>query len=699
MKKISTISLLLSFLFHTLSAQDTKRYITKETTATIVIDGKLQEKSWEAVQWAGDFTQTEPNKGEKPTYATQFKILFDQHHLYVAIKAFDAQPDRIVVEEKPRDFFAGDYVEINIDSDFDKKDAFSFTVTAAGIRGDDYIQTSDNWLNDWSPDWTAKTTRDEQGWIAELKIPLSALAIYTKQTQWGIQVNRRIARLDENSSWTKITDDAQWVASFGLLQGITRVPVTKHFLPTDKIDPQLLQKDFSALHHSLQSSYPSLYRYRSESFINHHYQKILATLTQPITLLDFYKIVASYLSKVGDGHMKVKLPTYFTNTYNARLKRFPFQLKTTTHGVFVTENYSAHTLLTDAQLVSINGQPIQKILHDIAELIPADGHNLTGKYYQMAANFDFYCSLVAHFEENTQIDFIPKGQQKVASVSIPLLTTTALEQIKAAKGAPQRSKPFHYKVDNNIGIMTLRTFNYPKAFQKFVEESFQQLAASKIDKLILDLRGNGGGDEANAIYLYTYLTTKPFKYYDRYEVNVTPNKKVEQASTLISYETLNFFASIVSLDSARRCVITDLAPLKENLLDPTAWQQPKVEHNFTGKVVVLIDGGSFSATSEICAIMKRDQRATFVGTETGGTFDGNTSGMYDHVILPHSSLRVKIPLIKYVSALGATEYWYGRGVMPDYPIIDPAISHQRSSEDPVMDFAITYLKKTGQTSR
>ncbi|MGD1840964.1 MAG: S41 family peptidase [Thermonemataceae bacterium] len=698
MKKISTISLLLSLLFHTLSAQETKRYKTNETTATITIDGKLQEKSWEAVQWAGDFIQTQPNKGEKPTYATQFKILFDQHYLFVAIRAFDAQPDSIVMEEKPRDFFAGDYVEINIDSDFDKKDAFSFTITAAGIRGDEYIQTSNNWLNDWSPDWTAKTTRDEQGWIAELKIPLSALAVYTKQTQWGLQVNRRIARLDENSSWTKVTDDAQWVASFGLLQGITGIPVAKRFLPTDKIDAKLLQNDFSGLHRSLQSSYPSLYRYRSESFINHHYQQTLEALTQPITLLDFYKIVASYLSKIGDGHMKVKLPAYFASTYNADLKRLPFQLKTTTHGVFVTENYSADTLLNDAQLVSINGQAIQKILHDIAELIPADGHNLTGKYHQMAADFDFYYSLVDGLEESTQIDFILKGQQKVISANIPLLTTTALEQIKATRGTPQRGKPFDYKLKNNIGVMTLRTFNYPKAFQKFVDESFQQLVTSKIDKLILDLRGNGGGEEVNAIYLYTYLTTKPFKYYDRYEVNVAPHKKVEQASTLVSYETLNFFASIVSLDSAGRRIITDLAPLKGNLLDPTTWQQPKVENNFTGKVVVLIDGGSFSATSEICAIMKRDKRATFVGTETGGTYDGTTSGIYDRVTLPHSKLQVKIPLIKYVSALGTTEYWYGRGIMPDYPIIDQAL-HQSSDKDRVMDFAIMYLQEAGQASR
>ncbi|MEM9329113.1 MAG: sugar-binding protein, partial [Bacteroidota bacterium] len=119
-------------------AQKVKTYTTKVINGPIAIDGDIDEAAWSEVDWAGRFVQTEPGNGAEPTFDTQFKLMYDHEHLYVAIMAFDDHPNRIVVSDEPRDFFAGDYVEINIDSDFDRKDAFSFTVTAGGIRGDEH---------------------------------------------------------------------------------------------------------------------------------------------------------------------------------------------------------------------------------------------------------------------------------------------------------------------------------------------------------------------------------------------------------------------------------------------------------------------------------------------------------------------------------------------------------------------------------
>ncbi len=691
MKKVGITTLLFCLFIQTIFAQKEKTYLTKEIFAQIKIDGNLDEKSWKEVEWEGNFIQTEPENGEKPTFETKFKILYDHNNLYVAIRAFDKQPDSIVVSATSRDFFDGDWVEINIDSDFDRKDAFSFTITAAGIRGDEHIKTSENWFNDWNPNWTAKTQIDKEGWIAEIKIPLSELEIHTKKEHWGIQVNRSLERLDEGSSWTSIPDEDKWVEYFGLLQGIENIPISKGFSLTDKIKPEFLKKDFSDLYNSLKSSYPSLYRYHSSDYINENYSQTLKALEKEMTFVDFYKTVSSYISKIGDGHMKVEFPDYFGNTYYKKLKRLPFKLKTTGDGGFVTENYSQNDLLNDAQIISINGKSVQKITDEIADFIPSDGYNLTGKYYRISNDFDFYYSLISDFGENAKIDFIPKEKQNVRSTSITLLTNTEIQKIKSDKKISQNNKSFDYQINDNVGILTIRTFNNAEGFQGFVDESFKKLAESKIDKLILDFRGNGGGEETNAIHLYSYLTTKPFKYYDRYEVSVEPNKKVNQESTLISYETLNFFADIISKDDMDRNIITNFEPLEDRFLNPSDLQQPKTENNFDGQIVVLIDGGSFSATSEICAIMERDKRATLVGTETGGGFDGNTSGIYDQITLPNSRLKVKIPLIKYVSATGDAEFIFGRGVVPKYQMSEYKIGAKTNENDRLINFGIEYL--------
>ena len=105
MKYFGFICLLIFLSFQTTYVQKEKTYQTKEINSQITVDGKIEEIAWREVQWEGDFIQTEPENGEKPTFDTQFKILFDKDNLYVAIRAFDKQPDSIIISNKPRDFF------------------------------------------------------------------------------------------------------------------------------------------------------------------------------------------------------------------------------------------------------------------------------------------------------------------------------------------------------------------------------------------------------------------------------------------------------------------------------------------------------------------------------------------------------------------------------------------------------------------
>ena len=129
------------------------------------------------VAWAGgDFRQLEPDKGKPASVQTKFKILYDAKNIYVAIKALDPEPEKIAKRMSRRDTFEGDMVEINFDSYFDKRTAFSFTASASGVKGEEYISNNgDDWDPGWDPIWFLKTSIDAEGWIAEFRIPLSQL--------------------------------------------------------------------------------------------------------------------------------------------------------------------------------------------------------------------------------------------------------------------------------------------------------------------------------------------------------------------------------------------------------------------------------------------------------------------------------------------------------------------------------------------
>jgi hypothetical protein len=209
-----------------------KIYTTKSftTTETPIIDGLIDEPGWDIVEWAGDFIENQPDENTPPSQKTKFKIVYDQKYLYVAYRCYDTEPDKIEKRLSRRDGFAGDRITLILDTYHDKRTAFSFTITAAGVKGDEFVsQNGDNWDSSWNPIWYAASNIDDEGWTAEIKIPLSQVKFgNSKEQTWGLQVNRLLFRKDERSVWQRIPRDASgFVSEFGELHGLINIEAQK----------------------------------------------------------------------------------------------------------------------------------------------------------------------------------------------------------------------------------------------------------------------------------------------------------------------------------------------------------------------------------------------------------------------------------------------------------------------------------------
>lgn len=222
------------FLIYSAQAQDSTEVIIKKkyTTQALgdyaapTINGILEDEAWGLVEWGNDYIESQPDENTPPSHQTRFKILYDSKNLYIGVRCYDTEPDRIVKRLSRRDGFEGDWVEFNIDSYFDKRTAFSFTITAAGVKGDEFISNNgNNWDESWNPIWYAKTNIDEEGWTAELRIPLSQLKFGSAEEQvWGLQSTRRFFRNEERSLWQrKPVDQPGWVSEFGELHGLKNI--------------------------------------------------------------------------------------------------------------------------------------------------------------------------------------------------------------------------------------------------------------------------------------------------------------------------------------------------------------------------------------------------------------------------------------------------------------------------------------------
>jgi len=171
-----------------------------------VIDGLLTDDAWENAEWAGEFIEWLPDENTPPDEQSKFRILYDQKNLYVAIRCFESDTDEIDARLSRRDGFVGDRVGVVIDSYNDKRTAFTFVVNAAGVKGDELISDNGNNSDDsWNPIWYTDTNIDEEGWTAEMRIPLSQIKFGKADEQvWGLQVSRMIFRENQWSVWDRI---------------------------------------------------------------------------------------------------------------------------------------------------------------------------------------------------------------------------------------------------------------------------------------------------------------------------------------------------------------------------------------------------------------------------------------------------------------------------------------------------------------
>jgi len=192
------------------------------TTAKPVVDGKLDDECWKTGYWAGNFTQFIPNEGAKPSSPTEFKILYDNKNLYVALRAYDSEPKKIQRFSGARDEFAGDIMGINFDSYHDRRTGFEFSVTAWGQKIDLVLFNPMNWDFNWNPVWKVRTGMEDSAWVAEYEIPLNQLRYSTENEQvWGLHLWRWINRFQEESDWEiQSKTGPGMLFNFGELQGI-----------------------------------------------------------------------------------------------------------------------------------------------------------------------------------------------------------------------------------------------------------------------------------------------------------------------------------------------------------------------------------------------------------------------------------------------------------------------------------------------
>ncbi|MBN1158688.1 MAG: carbohydrate binding family 9 domain-containing protein [Bacteroidales bacterium] len=209
------LSVFLYAIFLSLSAECQDVSQIKKLSSPIEFDGKPVESSWNELNHFS-LTQHSPNYNVEPTEEGDLIIGYDNEYVWIAARMYMKNPAQIHANSKKRDEPAivnMDHIAVQLDTYNDNENALIF-ITNPNAARIDYAISNDASMGggsipfnyNWNTFWDVKTSRDDKGWYAEIRIPFSSLKFKPENniTTMGLSIRRVISASNEMDTWPAI---------------------------------------------------------------------------------------------------------------------------------------------------------------------------------------------------------------------------------------------------------------------------------------------------------------------------------------------------------------------------------------------------------------------------------------------------------------------------------------------------------------
>lgn len=453
-----------------------------------------------------------------------------------------------------------------------------------------------------------------------------------------------------------------------------------------KFSAEDLLADFQITRTALEEGHAGIYRYVDKSEMDRRFEETARSIKGPLNALEFYRLVAPLVAAIKCGHTRVELPATLRTEVKTRVPVLPMRVRLVDGRVHVEHDFSGHDpSLTGREIRAINGIATTKLVQIMLSSTPGDGDIQTSRIAKLNGwGFAEELFTVIGLDSPYVLTVTTPGGEKRVSVSgREFSTLTALRRSEVSDSIAE----LNYFDDGEIARLTIRNFegfadrSGKQRLEDFLRATFQDLHSKKSKTLIIDLRNNGGGYDHLGALLLAYLIDKPFAYYQDIEMN---NR---------SFEFLKYAVEGAGIQES---FLKKTDDGKYHLTGHPTWgEQQPVKPTFTGKVFVLINGLSFSTTSEFISQAHFNRRASFIGEEAGGGYYGNTAGFMPVLELPNTKLRLRVPLVGY--HLAVSGHPRSRGVIPDYPV-KYSIDEWLAGKDKELELAIKLAREQQSTS-
>lgn len=464
-------------------------------------------------------------------------------------------------------------------------------------------------------------------------------------------------------------------------------------------------EDFDIFIGGLKEGHSGLYYFIDEKVFATKCDSIRKTFIENSSVETYYLKLRYLITLLCHGHTRISLPANGSVNYKMAVldstkPYLPFEFLIVNKQLLIKEDCSKEQLFTKYSVVkSIDGVSTKLLMNNMLQYIPADGINQTFKYYNLYNYFYFhYLYNLLYPQKNAFKIELENNRTQYYIQGLKAKEIDSIYKAKNNESISTYSKQLAYKstVMANTGYLKVGSFykglieNFGQKYEAFLDSSFSDLKKNKTENLIVDIRNNEGGGDGYDVLLYNYLSDTSFPENNIIKVPGR-NFKFNKYAVNLSDDVKGFIdnpGEFLNDDTSLLIKKQYVEMMRQNKLN-------QVKNQFKGRVFILTNGGSFSASTNFISLLYKYRNTTnrkilFVGEENGGDIYCNTecAGQGYKIKLPNSLIEVDMPFLCF----GTLNKNYNQKRLPDFKV-NATIKDLSDDTDGVIKFVLQYIKK------
>lgn len=462
-------------------------------------------------------------------------------------------------------------------------------------------------------------------------------------------------------------------------------------VPVRMLSAAQARADIALMRRALETIHPGLYRRTPKTDLDRALAELERSVDAPLSDVDLYARLSPVLAMIRCSHTKADQPETIAAWRRDQASHLPFRFRIIEGRMLVVSSDPAQAAVPrGAEILEINGQPIAQLIATLGASVAIDGFTepsraaaLADDSDLMGAGFDHFYPYVYGFPARFELKLRDDDASPARTLTLAPISFRAWTRLDA-DGRPYRSdfadSVSWRMLEHDVGILRIDTFvNYrkPADASALYARALGELRAAGARRLIIDLRGNGGGSNDAALALIDALSVAPYVY--------------QRAARYRAVRYGDLPAHISSWGDREALFNPPLerfTPTADGQFDlrpqfaPDILQERKpAAQAFDGPVTVLIGPANASGATMTVARLHDMGRVRLVGEPAGGSADGPTAGTIFNVKLPESGISVRVPVV--FNLMNVRSFDRDGGVQPDLLVRQTAADFRAGIDRPL----------------